>query len=270
MFIKTNKLIKIIILSLLLISIFLVAIQISSAATITVEKWGTGGEITKNKVLSKELPKTNLTRQVLKAAKKGTPVVKFGNGEGPVTIMVAGVHGNELSSQVAAMRLINNLNKRKKINGTIYVMPFVTPKGSSLNIRTHNGRNLNTIANKKGSITNNIVKYAIDKKVTVAGDFHCTRPRGNPGRTVIMGNEFPDSRSSKMAIAISKLTGHGYKNGKIAGTEYPGALEDVLTLKSIPAVTCEVKTPHGKIAKGSVKQSYRQMIFFLRYNGFIK
>jgi predicted deacylase len=42
-----------------------------------------------------------------------------------------------------------------------------------------------------------------------------------------------------------------------------------MNLNGISAVTCEVKTHHGKIAKGSVGASYRQMLGFLKYNKFI-
>jgi len=223
----------------------------------------------KNRVIRKNLPKSKITNQVVNAAKKGTPIVKFGNGKGPTTLIVAGVHGNELSSQVAAMRLINNLNKKKNIQGTIYIIPFVAPKATEKNQRSFNGRNLNTVANKKGSVTNNIVQFAKKNKVTTVGDFHCTRPRGNPGRNVILGTKVPTSESAKMAIGISKLTKHPYKNEYQAGISYPGALEDVLNLNGIASVTCEVKTPHGKIAGGSVTSSYRQMIGFLSYNKFI-
>lgn len=252
-----------------LITIFLVAVQSSSAATVTTEKWGTGGDVTKNSVIKKNLPKSSITNKVVNAAKKGTPVVKFGNGKGPKTLIVAGVHGSELSSQVASMKLINYLNKKKNIKGTIYVIPFVAPKATSKNQRFFNGKNLNSIANKKGSITNKIVLFAKANNISTVGDFHCTMPGGNPGKNVIMGTKVPTSKSAKMAIGISKLTGHAYRNYYRAGAEYPGALEDVLNLNGIASVTCEVKTPHGKIASGSVTASYKQMIAFLKYNKFI-
>ncbi|MBZ9570312.1 succinylglutamate desuccinylase/aspartoacylase family protein [Methanobrevibacter sp. TMH8] len=202
----------------------------------------------------------------MKAAKKGTPVVKFGNGKGPKTLLVAGVHGSELSSQIAAMKLINKLNKKKNIKGTIYIIPFVAPKSTSLNVRFYNGKNLNSIANKKGSITNKIVLAAKANNIKIVGDFHCTMPGGNPGKNIIMGTKVPTSKSAKMAIGISKLTGHAYRNYYLAGAEYPGALEDVLNLNKIAAVTCEVKTPHGKVASGSIAASYKQMVAFLKYN----
>jgi len=168
------------------------------------------------------------------------------------------------------MKLINYLNKKKNIKGTIYVIPFVAPKSTSKNQRFYNGKNLNSIANKKGSITNKIMLFAKKNKINAVGDFHCTMPGGNPGKNIIMGTKVPKLESAKMAIGISKLTKHPYKNYYMAGREYPGALEDVLNLNGIPAVTCEVKTPHGKIASGSVTASLKQMLGFLKYNKIIK
>ncbi|KZX14984.1 succinylglutamate desuccinylase / aspartoacylase family protein [Methanobrevibacter cuticularis] len=255
-----------------MIAILLIAIQTSFASvshasgTVYSYKWGTGADVTKNSLIKKNIPKSNITNKVLKAAKTGTPIVKFGNGNGPRTLIVAGVHGSELSSQVSAMKLINYLNKKKVIKGTIYVIPFIAPKATSANIRFYNGNNLNKIANKKGSITNKVVKFAKSKNIQAVGDFHCTMPGGLPGKNIILGTKNPTLKSAKMAIAISKLTKHPYKNEYQAGKSYPGALEDVLNLKKIPSVTCEVKTPHGKIAKGSITSSYKQMIAFLKYN----
>jgi uncharacterized protein len=266
---KSKDKIKKVFIVLFLITIFLISIQVSSAATITTEKWGTGGDVTKNSVIKKNLPKSTITTKIVNAAKKGTPIVKFGNGKGSKTLIVAGVHGSELSSQVAAVKLINYLDKKKNIKGTIYVIPFVAPKATSKNQRFFNGKNLNSIANKKGSVTNKIVLFAKANNITTVGDFHCTQPGGNPGKNIIMGTKVPTSKSAKMAIGISKLTKHPYRNYYMAGKDYPGALEDVLNLNGIPSVTCEVKTPHGKIASKSVSNSYKQMYYFLRYNKFI-
>ena len=265
---KKNKIKKIFIV-VFIITIFLVAIQASSAATITTEKWGTGGDVTKNSEIKKNLPKSKITTQVLNAAKKGTPIVKFGDGKGPTTLIVVGVHGNELSSQIAAMRLINNLSKKKNIKGTIYVIPFVAPKATEKNQRSFKGKDLNRISNKKGSVTNKIIQFAKKNNITTVGDFHCTMPGGKPGKNMILGTKAPNSESAKMAIGISKLTRHPYKNEARAGVSYPGALEDVLNLNGITSVTCEVKTPRGKIAPGSATASYKQMLAFLKYNNFI-
>lgn len=254
---------------LFLIAVFFIAIQASSAAEVTTYKWGTGGDVTKNSLIKKNIPKSQITTDVIKAAKQGTPVIKFGNGKGPKTLIVSGVHGSELSSQVASMKLINDLNKlekQKRIKGTIYVIPFVAPKATASNTRFFNGKNLNSVANKAGTPTNNIIKFAKANKITAVADFHCTQPGGNPGKNIILGTKNPTGKSAQMAIAISKLTGHPYKNYNQAAKSYPGALEDNLSINGIPTVTCEVKTPHGKIASGSVSASYKQMIAFLKYN----
>lgn len=247
----------------------MVGIQAASASTVIVKDWGTGGDVTKNSLIKKNIPKSNITSKVVKAAKKGTPIVKFGNGKGKKTLIVAGVHGSELSSQVAAMKLINYLDKKKNIKGTIYVIPFVAPKATSKNQRFYNSKNLNSIANKKGSITNKIMLTAQRINIDAVGDFHCTMPGGNPGKNIIMGSKVPTIASAKMAIGISKITKHAYKNYYMAGKDYPGALEDVLNLKGIPSVTCEVKSPHGTIAKGSITSSLKQMLGFLKYNKII-
>jgi len=55
---------------------------------------------------------------------------------------------------------------------------------------------------------------------------------------------------------------------KKAGVEYPGALEDVCNLKGVPSVTCEVLSPHGSVAQGSVGRSFTQMVLFLQYNNY--
>lgn len=260
-FIKIKK----ILLIFLLFSVFLIAIQTSSAATVSVYKGGTGGDVTKNSLIKNNIPKSEITTKVLNTAKKGTPLVKFGNGKGPKTLIVAGVHGSELSSQVAAMKLINYLDKKKDIKGTIYVIPFIAPKSTAANERLYKGMNLNSVAHKSGTLTNNIVKSAKRNGIDAIGDFHCSQPGGVPGKNIILGTKYPTSKSANMAIAISKLSGHPYKIEYRAGKSYPGALEDVLSLNGIPAVTCEVKTPHGKIASGSVEASYKQMIAFLKY-----
>jgi len=269
--IKEEKFIKIrnIVIILFLISIIFVSINASSSAEITTYKWGTGGDVAKNNLIKKNIPDSRIVKEVIKAAKKGTPIIKFGGGDGPKTLFVSGVHGNELASQVAALKFINKLDKlekEKRIKGTIYVIPFVSAKSTAKNARFFNGKNLNLVANKVGTPTNNIVKFAKNINIDAVADFHCTRPGGVPGKNIILGTVYPMNKSAEMAIAISKLTGYPYKNEYYAAKSYPGALEDNLNINKIPAITCEVKTPHGKIASGSVLASYNQMIAFLKYN----
>ena len=205
---------------------------------------------------------------MVKAAKKGTPVIRFKGGNGKTVFITAGVHGTELSSQVAAMKLIAKL-KNTPINGTVYVMPFMNPKATAKNVRNYHGVNLNSKANVKGTISYKTVKLIVKFKCSAYGDFHCTKPGGKPGKNVAMGTYSPTPQSAVMAKYIAKKSKVKYLIYKRAGSEYPGALEDMVSLKGIPAVTCEVITPHGKIAKGTPAASLSMMNSFLKFNSLI-
>lgn len=235
---------------------------------ITIYKWKSGADVKRNKKIKSNIPKSSLVKKVVKAAKKGTPMITFKGGSGKKVFITAGVHGNEISSQVAAMRLIKYLESHP-VKGTVYIMPFINPKGTASNVRDYQGVHLNDKANVKGTISYKTVKLIVKFKCSAYGDFHCTRPGGVPGKNVAMGTYEPTYNSSVMAKYIAKKSKVKYLIYPVAGTEYPGALEDVVSLKHIPAVTCEVVTPHGKIAKGSVAKSLSMMKSFLKFNALI-
>lgn len=235
---------------------------------ITIYKWKSGADVKRNKKIKSNIPKSSLVKKVVKAAKKGTPMITFKGGSGKKVFITAGVHGNEISSQVAAMRLIKYLESHP-VKGTVYIMPFINPKGTASNVRDYHGVHLNEKANVKGTISYKTVKLIVKFKCSAYGDFHCTRPGGDPGKNVAMGTYEPTYNSSVMAKYIAKKSNVKYLIYPVAGSEYPGALEDVVSLKHIPAVTCEVITPHGKIAKGSVAKSLSMMKSFLKFNALI-
>ena len=243
-------------------------IKINNAYTIKIYKWKSGADVTKNKKIKKNIPNSKLVKKIVKAAKKGTPLVKFTGGKGKKVFITSGVHGNELSSKIAAMKLIKYLESHP-IKGTVYIMPFINPKATSKNVRNFNGVNLNEKANVKGTISYKTVKIIKKFKCDAYGDFHCTRPGGKPGKDVAMGTYKPTSQSASMAKYIAKHAKVKHIIYKKAGSEYPGALEDVVSLNGIPAVTCEVITPHGKIAKGSVPKSLLMMKVLLKYNSLL-
>lgn len=72
-----------------------------------------------------------------------------------------------------------------------------------------------------------------------------------------------------MAKYIARNAKVKYQISKKAGVDYSGALEDEVNLKGVPAVTCEVISPHGKIKKGSVSKSLLMMKTLLKYNKII-
>jgi len=147
-------------------------------------------------------------------------------------------------------------------------MPFVNPKATAKNVRNTN-YNLNSKANVKGTISYKVVKLITGFKCDAYGDFHCTKPGGVPGKNVAMGSYYPTENSAVMAKYISKKANVKSIIYDLAGDEYPGALEDAVNLKGIPAVTCEVVTPHGKIAKGSVATSLLMMKSLLKFSQLI-
>lgn len=235
---------------------------------ITTYKWKSGANVLKNKKIKANVPKSALVKKVIKAAKYGTPVIMFKGGKGKAVFITAGVHGNELPSQVAAMKLIKYLQNHP-IKGTVYLMPFMNPKGTAANVRDYKGYHLNKNANKKGSISYKTVKLITKFKCSAYGDFHSTRPRGKPGTDVALGTYLPTKESATLAKYISKNAEVKYLIYKKAGVEYPGAIEDVVSTKGIPAVTCEVISPHGKIWSGADSKSFTMMKVLLKYNSII-
>ena len=232
---------------------------------ITLYKWKSGANVLKNKRIKKNVPNSTIVKKIIKLAKSGTPVIKFKGGNGKVVFITAGCHGNELPSQVGAMKLIKYLETHY-IKGTVYVMPFMNPKGTAANMRNYKGVYLNKRANKKGTISYKTVQLIKKFKCNSYGDFHATRPGGKPGKDLVFGSYKPTKKSATLAKYIAKHAKVKIKIYKRAGTEYPGALEDEVNLKRIPAVTCEVLSPPGKIKKGSVSKSLLMMKTLLKYN----
>lgn len=229
---------------------------------------GAGGDVTKNSYIKQNIPASQLSTQVTELAKSGTPMITFGDGSGPNVMITAGVHGNELPAQIAAMKMINYLSNHQ-IKGTIYIVPFVAPSNTAQNTRLWNGQNLNSVANVAGTPTNQIINKAKTLQLNELGDFHSTQPGGVPGRDSVFCTKNPTYESYNIANYISSQTGSAFIVYNLAGAEYPGAVEDVSNLAGIPAVTCEVLSPHGTVAAGSVDKSYNQMMAFLRYKNVI-
>ena len=170
---------------------------------ITNYKWKSGANVLKNKRIKANVPNSALVRKIIKLAKSGTPVIKFKGGKGKVVFITAGCHGNEIPSQVAAMKLIKYLETHY-INGTVYVMPFMNPKGTAANVRDYKGVHLNKKANKKGTISYKTVKLIKKFKCDAYGDFHATRPGGKPGKDLVFGTYKPTKKSATIAKYIAK------------------------------------------------------------------
>jgi predicted deacylase len=228
-----------------------------------------GGDITKNRLLMKYIPKTSLNNQLLLAAKKGTPIVTFGRKNRPGILILAGVHGNELPPQIAAAKLINRLAV-EEINVTVHVIPFAIPLSTEKGLRSWKGQDPNRTADLFGTPTNNILSMSKRNNIKYLGDFHSTRPGGYPGKLSVICSEVPCLLSFQMADFIEKETKSTLLSFTKAGSMFPGALEDVFNLAGIPAVTGESMSPHGTVMPGSVDASLEQMYAFLKFHKVLK
>ncbi len=70
-------------------------------------------------------------------------IASIGNGDGPTVLVLAGNHGDEYEGQVAAMRLLQELQP-EQVNGAVIVIPVLSPAASKANTRNWpSGANFN-------------------------------------------------------------------------------------------------------------------------------
>ena len=231
---------------------------------LSVLKWGNKGDITKTKLMNRSIAKYIWVKKAINATAKGIPILKFKGGPGKVVFITAGVHGNELASQVAAMKMIKYLSKTP-LKGTVYVVPFVNVKAISKKVR-FTDKDYNRIAAKSGTIPNKIVKLIAKYNCDYYGDFHTTQPQGIPGKDVVMASKAPNLKSYKIAKYIFNQCHVNKIIYDYAGQKYPGAIEGNVNLQGIPSVLCEVMLPHNTLNSKSIKLSFSMMKSLLNYS----
>ena len=240
---------------------------VKNKVTFTILKWGLTGDVSKASLIMKNMPNNVWVKKAIEASKTGIPLLKFKGGSGKVVFITAGVHGNEISSQVAAMKMINYLTKNP-IKGTVYIIPFVNVKAISKKVR-FTDKDFNRIAAKSGTIPNKIVKLISSYKCDAYGDFHTTKPGGIPGKNIVMGSKSPATKSEALSNYIYKHCKVNKKIYKYAGQVYPGALADNVNKRGIPAVICEVMLPHNTVTSRTVSISFNMMKHLLKFNSVI-
>lgn len=223
------------------------------------------GNLRENQVIMKNLEEGSLTDKLLDAALEGTPLIKMGKGS-PKIMLTAGIHGNELSPQVAAVMVAQKL-EGQKINGTVFMIPFAVPFATMKSSRRFKGFDLNRTAYKEGYLSNEIIKVAQGLKLDSLADFHATKPHSNPGVESIFCSKKPCPESYRIAEHINRATQSKIICHKNAGTLYNGALEDECNKSNIPAVTCEVVSYNSRVDPGSKERSYLQMMAYMGYFG---
>jgi len=221
----------------------------------------TSGLITENSELTGYIPKTDINDQIISTAKYGTPMITLGDGSYPRVMIIAGVHGNELSPQLAALKLINDL-ENKDIKGTVYVIPFAIPYTTARNTRNLMGEDPSRTTECVGSPINLILAIAKQENIDYVGNFESTKLGGEPGEKSVLCLKDESYKSYEIAKYVEKDTGSTvYENAKDTKT-----LKNVFNLEGIPTVTCEVVCSHGKIACESVSESYKQMMALLEFS----
>jgi len=225
-----------------------------------------GGRIDENETIMDRIHEGHVSSRLIRAAKYGTPVLKISDGisESPKVMLTAGIHGNEFPPQIAALRLVDEIEDLH-VNGTVYIIPFAVPHATMKNSRKFKGIDMNRTASKGGSISNNILKATKTFKVDSVADFHATKPRSNPGVESVFCSKEPCSESFTIAKYITDAMSSKLLSFDHAATLYSGALEDECNMQGIPAVTCEVVSENCEVKKGSPEKSYLQMLSYLRY-----
>lgn len=236
-------------------------IKSSSNYKIMVIDNSTGGDVSNNTVLMKNINKTPIIGELMEAAKKGTPLIIFGDGSQPRVMLVAGVHGAELPSQIALTNLINHLNG-KQINGTVYIIPFAIPNNTATCTRLNNGIDPDREANNPGTPLNSIINASVNSNVTMLVDFHSAQPNDIPGKNCIIYDP-KNPKSLELARYISNRSG----SPLVDVGPYPGVLSTVSNRNGITSVVCEVLSSHNSTNPGSVELSYQYMLTFLEYSG---
>lgn len=238
---------------------------VTNKISLQILKWGLVGDVSKAPLIKKNMPKNTWVKKAVEATKKGLPLITIVGGKGKVVFMTAGVHGNELNSQVAAMKMIDYLTTHK-IKGTVYIIPFVNVKAISQKVRLTN-YDFNRVAHIKGTVSNNIIKLIFKKKCDYYGDFHTTVSPGVPGLNIVLGFSSP-SKCVPLTNYIAK-NANVYKKFYYPGNLYTWTLADWCNYNGIPAVICEVISPVNEVSSKATSLSYKEMTQFLKYGSII-
>lgn len=110
----------------------------STPHTISTFDSSVGADVIQNPEINNNIPRTDLSNEILEKQKQGSTIVQFGNGNGNKLLIWAGIHGNEEEANIATMNYVDYLNEYSKshvIDGTLYVIPFAIPKDTAVNSR---------------------------------------------------------------------------------------------------------------------------------------
>ncbi|WP_457615355.1 succinylglutamate desuccinylase/aspartoacylase family protein [Methanopyrus sp.] len=219
----------------------------------TVYDWGSKGDILRNPVLSQYAPHGPRSEIVYKHSVKGTVVFEFRGSPGPTVLLTAGVHGDEVWTVIALLRLLDALDPASVV-GTVYVVPAVNPAGLEANSRLVNGADPNRTADLPGSLTWHLVRFALSHGVEYWLDMHCGS--GVPRQGALLTEE-EDQFVRELAEA----------SGFVPLVKSPprGSIRSVARRLGIgEVITLEIPRDAGL---PGVERAYRAALAFLRLTG---
>lgn len=215
-------------------------------------------------MIRSNIPDNIWVKKAVNATKQGLPLLIIEGGGTNKVFMTAGVHGNELPPQVAAMRVIKYLVEHP-IEGTVYFMPFVNAKAINNHVRLTD-YDYNRVAHRRNTVSNNIVNFIIKNKCSSYGDFHSTVMYGDPGDNIILGYRSPAGKCVDLTNFLARNCHVHKKFYSYAGQVYRWSLADMVNYYGIPAVICEVISPVNRITSQNVALSTQMMNQFLKFN----
>ena len=224
-----------------------------------------GGNVLKNSKISKNMPKSTLSQKIVSMAKKGSVILKFGNGKGKKIVLCAGIHGNENAANIAALKFIETI-KNKKIKGTIYVIPFIIPKDTAINNRTYHSPQKgyvdpNRISNVPGSPGYKIIQFAKKNNIKFLIDIHTGGDLANHKNGHVFANKKPTSiEETKWLKYIEKNMKPSIKKD----TAPKGYIRGYSKANNINVVTFEVERDKGSVSHWA-NVEYKMLINACKY-----
>lgn len=194
-----------------------------------------GGNVLANKEISRNIPKTDFSKDIFEMVKQGSVVLKFGSGNGTKLLISAGIHGNEPEANIAVMKYLEYI-KNKNLKGTLYVIPFAIPQSTAQNTRKYKGKDPNRTANVKGTPGWNIVKFAQNNGINYLLDVHSGAEVGKYGYVYL--NSASNTKEKNWASYIKSKTGC---TSTVNDAESPGMIRSFAHSLGINTITLEVE-----------------------------
>ncbi|MCE5214869.1 MAG: succinylglutamate desuccinylase/aspartoacylase family protein [Methanobacterium sp.] len=207
-----------------------------SGYTMSILDSSVGGDVLANSQISQNIPRTEFSNQIFNMAKQGSVVLKFGNGNGPIMLISAGIHGNEVEANIATMKFLEYI-KDKTFNGTLYVIPFDIPKSTAANSRLYKGVDPNRNTNVPGTPGYNIVQFCLREGVQYLLEVHSGTGVGSSG-LLISNSEY--TMTSQERAWASYINSHSNSWTLIGIDDYAGLMRTYANKLGINSMNMEV------------------------------